>query len=124
MRPEHAESLQGSRSVPVLVFRSAIATMASCPGPIMVEASRTRRRLRELCLEVERRAASRIIPEGVDADGSHLLDCLDRLNIWAGSLGVFQKGEASLDSRLANHILAREVIRLLKQLDQFVSDRK
>ncbi len=37
---------------------------------------------------------------------------------------MFQSGEASLDARLSNHILAREVVRLLKQLDVVTSDRR
>ncbi|KAK3364662.1 ankyrin repeat-containing domain protein [Lasiosphaeria hispida] len=96
--------------------------MASGPGPIMVEASRARRRLRELCLDMGRKITSGAVPQGVDADDSYLSSCLDRLNIWAGSLGVFQKGEASLDSRLSSHILVREVVRLLRQLNQLISD--
>jgi hypothetical protein len=98
--------------------------MATGPGPIMVEASKTRRRLRELCFDLGKKIASGDVPEGVDADDAYLSDCLDRFNIWAGSLGVFQKGEASLDSRLSSHVLVKEVIRLLRQLDQFTSDRE
>lgn len=90
----------------------------------MVEASRTRRRLRELCLDTSKKLASGEMPEGVDVDDGYLSDCLDRFNIWAGSLGVFQKGEASLDSRLFSHVLVKEVIRLLRQLDGFISDRE
>lgn len=62
--------------------------------------------------------------EGVDIDPQYLKDCLDRFNIWAGSLGVFQKGNASLDSRISSGSLAKEVLRLLKQLDCFTSERK
>ena len=98
--------------------------MATGPGPIMVEASKTRRRLKELCFDICKKVASGDMPEGVDADDAYLSDCLDRFNIWAGSLGVFQKGEASLDSRLSSHVLVKEVIRLLRQLDQFTSDRE
>ncbi|KAK0704394.1 hypothetical protein B0H67DRAFT_557217 [Lasiosphaeris hirsuta] len=88
----------------------------------MLEASRARRRLRELCLDMGRKKTSGAVPEGVDADDSYLSSCLDRLNIWAGSLGVFQKGEASLDSRLSSHMLVKEVVRLLRQLNQLISD--
>ncbi len=98
--------------------------MAPSLGPIVVEASKARRHLRELCVEVVERVKADNIPEGVHADGQYLADCFDRFNIWAGSLGVFQKGDASLDSRLANHGLVREVLRLLNQLDLFTSERK
>ncbi|KXX77505.1 Ankyrin-1 [Madurella mycetomatis] len=98
--------------------------MASIPGPIFAEASRTRRRLRDLCNHAAAQTESGAIPDGVDADSKYLAECLDRFNIWAGSLGVFQKGDASLDARLSNHILAREVIRLLKQLHTVTSDHR
>lgn len=91
---------------------------------IMVEASKTRRQLRELCIDVAERIEAENLPEGVHADPQYLADCLDRFNIWAGTLGVFQQGDASLDSRLSNRSLVREVLRLLKQIDLFSSARK
>lgn len=91
---------------------------------IMVEASKTRRHLRELCVDVAERIEADNLPEGVHADAQYLAECLDRFNIWAGTLGVFQRGDASLDSRLSNHSLVREVLRLLKQVDLFSSTRK
>ena len=97
--------------------------MASIPGPITIEASKTRRHLRDLCVNIATRIQSSTVPEGVDADDKYLTDCLDRFNIWAGSLGVFQKEDSSLDARLLNHILSREVLQLLRQLDTFISDR-
>ncbi|KAI2638009.1 ankyrin repeat-containing domain protein [Hypomontagnella submonticulosa] len=96
--------------------------MAYVPGEIMIEASRTRRHLRELCAEISTKIDSGSLPDGVYADSNGLTDCIDRFNIWAGSLGVFQKGDASLDARLSNHLLLREVVRLLTQLDTFSSD--
>ena len=93
------------------------------PGPILAKASQTRRHLRGLCNDVAARTTSGTLPEGVEADHDYLTDCLDRFNIRAGSLGVFQSGDASLDARLSNHVLAREVVRLLKQLDVVTSDR-
>ncbi len=98
--------------------------MAPISDPILVEASLTRRHLRDLCTDASAKTKSGTLPDGVEADHSYLTDCLDRFNIWAESLGVFQKGEASLDARLSNHILAREVLRLLKQLDAVTSDRE
>lgn len=91
---------------------------------IMVEASKTRRHLQELCVDLDERIKADNLPEGVYGDSQYLADCLDRFNIWAGSLGVFQRGDASLDSRLSNHSLVREVLRLLKQVDIFTSARK
>ncbi|KAK0742061.1 hypothetical protein B0T21DRAFT_306459 [Apiosordaria backusii] len=99
-----------------------MATLLGAAGPIMVEASKARRHLRELCDVVLTKTQETTVPEGVHGDAKYLTGCLDRFNIWAGSLGVFQKGEASLDARLSNHMLAREVIRLLKQLDAFTLD--
>lgn len=103
---------------------STAYTMAPVPGPISVEASRIRRHLRDLCKNIAAKTESGTVPDGVDANSKYLADCFDRFNIWAGSLGVLQKGDASLDARLSNHILAREVLRLLKQLDTVLSDRK
>lgn len=91
---------------------------------IVVEALKTRRHLRELCVDVAERIEADNLPDGVHADAQYLADCLDRFNIWAGTLGVFQRGDASLDSRLSNRSLVREVFRLLKQVDLFSSARK
>lgn len=91
---------------------------------IIVEASKTRRHLRELCIDVAERIEADNLPEGVHADAQYLADCLDRFNIWAGTLGVFQRGDASLDSRLSNRSLVREILRLLKQIDLFCSARE
>jgi hypothetical protein len=93
-------------------------------GSIAADASRTRRHLRDLCHDIAAKTESDTVPNGVNADNKYLADCLDRFNIWAESLAVFQEGEASLDARLSNHILAREVLQLLKQLDTTVADRK
>ena len=98
--------------------------MATTPGEIMIAASKTRRHLRELRVEISTKIGSETLPDGVYANSDGLADCIDRFNIWAGSLGVFQKGDASLDARLSNHILLREVVRLLEQLDTFCSDRE
>ncbi|KAK4142636.1 ankyrin-1 [Dichotomopilus funicola] len=86
--------------------------MDDSAAPIMVEASKNRRHLRDLISEITTKVDLGKISTEVEADPKYL----------TGSLGVFQKGEASLDARLSNHYLAREVIRLLKQLDVFTSD--
>ncbi|KAI1169463.1 ankyrin repeat-containing domain protein [Nemania sp. FL0916] len=93
--------------------------MAAAPRQIMVEAAKARRNLQDLCAETVKKIDSRSLPSDVHADKRHLGDCVDRFNIWAGSLGVFQKGDASLDARLSSHLLLHEVVRLLKQLDAF-----
>jgi hypothetical protein len=98
--------------------------MTSNPGPIMQGALKTRRHLRDLISQITTKLELGKISSGVEADAEYLTDCLDRFNIWTRSLGVFQQGEASLDARLSNHYLAREVLRLLKQLNVFTSDCK
>jgi hypothetical protein len=80
--------------------------------------------LRDLCDDAAAKTEAGTLPDGVEADPQYLIDCFDRFNIWAESLGAFQKGEASLDARLSNHVLAREVVRLLKQLHTVISDRE
>ncbi|KAI0451144.1 ankyrin repeat-containing domain protein [Xylaria acuta] len=79
--------------------------MASAPGQIMVEA-----------------ANLRTLPDQVYVQSHGLTDYADRFNTWAGSLGVFQKGESSLDARLSNHYVSHGVVGLLKQLGHFISD--
>ncbi|KAL2267919.1 hypothetical protein VTJ83DRAFT_5196 [Remersonia thermophila] len=96
--------------------------MAGHSEPIFAAASQTRRLLRELRGDAADKAQRGALPHGVEVDPIYLTDCLDRFNLWGGSLGVFQKGDASLDARLSNHVVAREVLRLLKQLDAVVSD--
>lgn len=103
--------------------REQTGAMAVSLAPILTEASQTRRHLRDLCNNIASKITANALPDGVEADHRYLTDCVDRFNIWAGSLGVFQKGDASLDARLSNHILGREVLRLLKQLDTVTSDR-
>jgi hypothetical protein len=91
-------------------------------GPIAIAASRTRRHLQNLCREAADKSDGRL-PKGVDA--TYLgEECLDRFNIWVSSLGVFQKGEASLDQRIHGGYLAEEILRLLGQLDGFVLERE
>lgn len=51
------------------------------------------------------------MPGGVHGHVRRLDDCLD---IGAGSLGASQRGDASLDARLANHGMLNEMIRLLR----------
>ncbi len=103
---------------------AAAAAAAVTPAPIFDEASKTKQRLRQLCDDVATKTASYTLADGVEADHGYLTDCLDRFRIWAGSLGVFQTGDASLDARLSNHFLAGEVLRLLRQLDTVTSDRE
>ena len=98
--------------------------MASNLGPIAVQASKTRRHLQELCLNITNGIQSNSIPEGVHVDAQSLTDCLGRFNIWVGSLGVFQNGEASLDFRISTEGLAQEVLRLLNQLYFYASERE
>ena len=96
--------------------------MSTTLGPISICAARTKRHLRDLCHEAERR--SETLPDGVDI--IYLREeCLDRFNIWVSSLGVFQKGEASLDQRIpSGGYLAEEILRLLEQLEGFVLERE
>ncbi|KIW92860.1 uncharacterized protein Z519_06709 [Cladophialophora bantiana CBS 173.52] len=96
--------------------------MAAHLGSIAVEASKTRRRLQELCLDIATRAQSAGLPDRVEIDPQDLTDCLDQFNIWAGSLCVSQRGEASLDFRISGGGLAQEVLRLLHQLYFFTSE--
>ncbi len=89
----------------------------------MAKASQTKRHLRGLCNDIAARTTSGTLPEGVEADHDYFTDCLDRFNIWAGSLGVFQSGDASLDARLSNHILARLSNHILARLSNHILAR-
>ncbi|KAI1327596.1 ankyrin repeat-containing domain protein [Xylariaceae sp. FL0255] len=99
-----------------------VETMASAPDEILVEAAKARRQLKDLCLQNTQKLNSDDIPNGVELDSQGLTEYVHRFNIWASSLGVFQKGDASLDSRLSNHRMSREITRLLKQLHVFTSE--
>ncbi|KFA76054.1 hypothetical protein S40288_00308 [Stachybotrys chartarum IBT 40288] len=102
-------------------FRRTISSLAMTPelGPIMVVASKARRRLRELCIDIDETTKHRQGLHDILLDHEYVTECLEQFNIWAGILGVFQLGGSSLDSRLYTHDLVREVLRLLKQLDGF-----
>jgi hypothetical protein len=94
---------------------------SSNPGPIGRLAAECKQVLYDLCGSIETKPMCNIqLPEGLDV--ALIRDCRDRFNIWTGSLGALQRGAASLDSRLSDHEIAQEVIRLLKQLESFISD--
>jgi len=101
--------------------------MDAALGPIATQAAKVRRKLQDLSLEVARRgqreAGSDSLPHGVDIDADYLADCLVRFNVWVASIGVFQKGDASLDFRLSNEDLTREILRLLRQLGSLIGER-
>jgi hypothetical protein len=105
-----------------LSIQATFTIMDSLPGRITVSASRTRRHLQSVCREASKRANEKL-PDGVDL--VYLREeCLDRFNIWASSLGVFQKGDASVDQRISSGYMAEEFVRLLDQLDGFVLERE
>jgi hypothetical protein len=95
--------------------------MSSNPGPIGQLAAKCKQALYNLYGSIETKiSGNTLMLEGVDLN--LIRDCRDRFNMWTGSLGALQRGAASLDSRLSDHEIAQEIIRLLKQLQLFISD--
>ena len=89
-------------------------------GPIGAEAAAAKRALSHITKELRRPEREQV--EGLTA--IELKDTNDRFNMWARSLGALQKGPASLDSRIAHDDIFDEVFRLLRQLNEYLSDRE
>lgn len=105
--------------------------MSSALGPIAAQAVKVRRSLQNVCQEVEKRRGDAAGAEGearslegIEVDIGYLRDCLSRFNLWLASVGVFQKGTSSLDTRLTSQDLSAEILRLLRQLDDFIDERE
>lgn len=94
--------------------------MDSESGQIGIEAAAAKRALGHIARELRRLDREHI--EGLTA--TELKDTNDRFNMWARSLGALQKGSASLDFRIAHDDIFNEVLRLLRQLNAYLSDRK
>ena len=94
--------------------------MESGPGQIGVQAAAAKSALNHIARELGRPEREHI--EGLTA--IELKDINERFTMWARSLGALQKGPASLDSRIAHDDIFNEVLRLLRQLNEYLSDRK
>ena len=94
--------------------------MASEPGQIGIEASTAKRTINHIKVELQLSGKERI--EGLSI--FNIKDVSDRFNVWARSLGALQKGSASLDFRIGHDDIFHEVLRLLRQLNDYLSDRK
>ena len=98
--------------------------MASGVGPIGAKAASCKQKFQAACKTASTSSAPQqaCLLEGFDA--KNLTDSYDRFNVWISSLGVLQKGRASLDFRISHDNLATEALRLLGQLEFFVSERQ
>jgi hypothetical protein len=123
-RPAEENNGHDQRTLSAVESSFSRHKMTVALGPIAIEAAKTRRHLQGLHSEIVQRERSETCLESVDADPGYIADCLSRFNIWVGSVGVFQSGEASLDYGICSPSLSEEVVRLLKQLGGFTLERK
>ena len=90
------------------------------PGQIGREASTAKRAFRQIVQDLQRSGKQPI--EGLE--GMDVLDSQDRFNVWARSLGALQRGQASLDYRIGHAEIFHEVLRLLRQLNEYLAERE